>query len=99
MEMLCIAIRCSTGKSWKATVTTDEKGVAVVKMKNEHNPESDEEKVKVKQLRVRISKQSGDITSRCFPRISSQKALVFVCIQIQNIKSIMYIPSVFRQFR
>jgi hypothetical protein len=33
-------------------------------MKNEHNPESDEEKVKVKQLRVRISKQSGDITSR-----------------------------------
>ena len=30
-----------------------------------------------------------------FPRISNQKALVFVCIQIQNIKSIMNIPSVF----
>ena len=59
-----VVYRCSTGKSCKATVTTDEKGVAVVKMKNEHNPESDEEKVKVKQLRVRISKQSGDITSR-----------------------------------
>ena len=41
-----------------------EKGVEVVKMKNEHNPESDEEKVEVKQLRVRISKQSGVITSR-----------------------------------
>jgi hypothetical protein len=64
MEMLCIAIRCSTGKSCKATVTTDEKGVAVVKMKNEHNHESDEKKVEVKQLRVRIRKQSGDITSR-----------------------------------
>jgi hypothetical protein len=31
----------------------------------------------------------------CFPRISSHKALVFVCNQIQNIKSIMNIPSVF----
>ena len=64
MEMLCIAIRCSTGKSCKATVTTDEKGVAVVKMKNEHNHESDEKRVEVKQLRVRKRKQSGDITSR-----------------------------------
>ena len=64
MEMLCIAIRSSSGKSCKATVTTDEKGVVVVKMKNEHNHESDEKKVEVKQLRVRIRKQSGDITSR-----------------------------------
>jgi hypothetical protein len=54
----------STGKSCKATVTTDEKGVAVVKMKNEHNHESGEKKVEVKQLRVRIKKQSGYITSR-----------------------------------
>ena len=59
-----VVYRCSTGKSCKATVTTDEKGVAVVKMKNEHNHESGEKKVEVKQLRVRIRKQSGDITSR-----------------------------------
>ena len=32
--------------------------------KNEHNHESDEKRVEVKQLRVRIRKQSGDITSR-----------------------------------
>jgi hypothetical protein len=59
-----VVFRCSTGKSCKATVTTDEKGVAVVKMKNEHNYESYEKNVEVKQLRVRIRKQSGDITSR-----------------------------------
>ena len=51
-----VVYRCSTGKSCKATVTTEEKGVAVVKMKNEHNHESDEKKVEVKQF--------GDITSR-----------------------------------
>jgi hypothetical protein len=28
-----VVYRCSTGKSCKATVTTDEKGVAAVKMK------------------------------------------------------------------
>jgi hypothetical protein len=33
-------------------------------MKNEHNHESGEKKVEVKQLRVRIKKQSGYITSR-----------------------------------
>ena len=52
-----VVYRCSTGKSCKAT--TDEKGVAVMKMKNEHNHESDEKKVEVKQLRVRIRKHSG----------------------------------------
>jgi hypothetical protein len=35
-----------------------------MKMKNEHNHESDEKKVEVKQLRIRIRKQFGDITSR-----------------------------------
>ena len=59
-----VVYRCSTGKSCKATITTDEKGVAVMKMKNEHNHESDEKKVEVKQLRIRIRKQFGDITSR-----------------------------------
>ena len=58
MEMLFI------GAVPENPATTDEKGVTIVKMKNEQNHESEEKKVEVKQLRVRIRKQSEDITSR-----------------------------------
>jgi hypothetical protein len=46
--------RCSSVKTCNASVTTDPKGIAVVKAKNDHTHGKDEHKAETRQLRGRV---------------------------------------------
>lgn len=59
-----VVYRCSSDKTCKAGIVTDKDGLGVIKIRNEHNHECSEKKAEVKQLRVRVRKQPGDITAR-----------------------------------
>jgi hypothetical protein len=56
--------RCSSVKTYSASVTTDPKGIAVVKAKNDHTHGKDEHKAETRQLRVCVRHNSGDISQR-----------------------------------
>jgi hypothetical protein len=55
-----VVYRCSSEKTCKVGIVTDKDGLGVIKIRNEHNHESSEKKAEVKQMRVRVRKQSGD---------------------------------------
>ncbi|CAC5397740.1 unnamed protein product [Mytilus coruscus] len=55
---------CSTVKQCKASITTDAKVLSIVKNKNEHVHGPNEHKTETQQLRVRVSKNSGDVCQR-----------------------------------
>ena len=59
-----VVYRCSSEKTCKVGIVTDKDGLGVIKIRNEHNHESSEKKAEVKQMRVRVRKQSGDMTAR-----------------------------------
>jgi hypothetical protein len=56
--------RCSSVETCNASVTTDPKGIAVVKAKNDHTHGKDEHKAETRQLRGRVRHNSGDISQR-----------------------------------
>jgi hypothetical protein len=63
-SILCIAYRCSSVETCNASVTTDPKGLAVVKTKNDYTHGKDENKAETRQLRVCVRHNSGDISQR-----------------------------------
>ena len=64
--------RCSAAKTCKASLTTDYKGLAIVKMKNAHNHEADDHKAETRQLHVRVRHNSGDVSQRPSKDIRSE---------------------------
>jgi hypothetical protein len=56
--------RCSTQKSCKASVITDEKGMAIIRSLAEHDHKGNEQKSEEKQLQLHGRKRSEDVTSR-----------------------------------
>lgn len=59
-----VVYRCSNQKNCKASVTTDDKGIAIIRTRGEHDHEGNEQKAEVKQIRVRVRKRSENVTSR-----------------------------------
>ena len=69
--------RCSAVKTCKASLTTDPKGLAIVKTKNVHNHEADDHKAETRQLCVHVRHNSGDISQRLSKVIRSELQTIF----------------------